>query len=204
MIVAEGTKPFELVEGPLLRCHLVQLGTENHLLLVTGHHLVCDGWTVNVIVDELGELYSAAVQKRAAKLSPVKSFPAYAQEIEQAEWRQQEQKDLEYWKQQLTPEPEVLTLPSDRSRPAERSFAGSTYMTEFSKDFAMTLRKTGAQAGCTLFTTLLAGWQILLWRLSGNARSGHYDSCCRAIPTGKRSSSWTLRASAADPRRIIA
>ena len=169
MIAAEGREAFDLVRGPLVRCRLVKLATDKHLLVVTGHHLVCDGWTVNVIVDELGELYSAAVQKRSAALPPAKSFAQYAQEIQQADWREQERGDLEYWKRQLTPEPEVLTLPSDRNRPTERSFAGSTYVTEFPKEFAMTLRKTGAQAGCTLFTTLLAGWQILLWRLSGNA-----------------------------------
>jgi amino acid adenylation domain-containing protein len=167
-MTAEGKQPFELVQGPLLRAQLVKLAADKHLLLITGHHLVCDGWTVNVIVDELGELYSAAVRKSSAQLSPAKSFTRYALEIQQADWRGEERKDLEYWKRQLTPEPEVLTLPSDRSRPAERSFAGSTYVTEFSKDFAATLRKTGARAGCTLFTTLLAGWQILLWRLSGN------------------------------------
>ena len=169
MIAAEGREAFELVEGPLVRAKCVKLANDKHLLLITGHHLVCDGWTVNVIVDELGELYSAAVRKSSAQLSPVKSFPQYAQEIQQVDWRAKECQDLEYWKQQLTPEPEVLTLPSDRNRPTERSFAGSTYVTEFSKEFASTLRKTGAQAGCTLFTTLLAGWQILLWRLSGNA-----------------------------------
>ena len=168
MIAVEGRKPFELVQGPLLRAVLVKLAADRHLLLVTGHHLICDGWTVNTIVDELGELYSAAVQSVSSQLSPAKSFGQYALEIQQADWRGQESKDLEYWKQQLTPEPEVLTLPSDRSRPAERSFAGSTYVTEFSKEFAATLRKTGAQAGCTLFTTLLTAWQILLWRLSGN------------------------------------
>ena len=169
MIAAEGRQPFELVQGPLLRAQCVKVAAEKHVLLITGHHLVCDGWTVNVIVDELGELYTAAVQKSSANLSPAKSFTRYAQETQQVEWREQERSDLEYWKQQLAPEPEVLTLPSDRTRPTERSFAGSTYVTEFSKDFAATLRKTGAQAGCTLFTTLLAGWQILLWRLSGNA-----------------------------------
>lgn len=169
MIAAEGREAFDLVEGPLVRCRLVKLSTDKHLLVVTGHHLVCDGWTVNVIVDELGELYSAAVQRRSAALPPAKSFAQYAQEIQKADWREQERGDLGYWKQQLTPEPEVLTLPSDRNRATERGFAGSTYVTEFPKEFAMALRKTGAQAGCTLFTTLLAGWQILLWRLSGNA-----------------------------------
>lgn len=169
LITAEGKQPFDLVEGPLLRAQLVKLAAEKHLLVITGHHLICDGWTVNVIVDELGELYSAAIQNGPAQLSPAKPFSQYALEIQQADWREQEKNDAEYWKQRLMPEPEVLTLPSDRSRPAVRSYAGSTHVAEFSKEFAATLRKTGAQAGCTLFTTLLAGWQILLWRLSGNA-----------------------------------
>jgi amino acid adenylation domain-containing protein len=169
LITAEGKRPFELVQGPLIRAQLVKLAKDKHLLVVTGHHLICDGWTVNVIVEELAELYSAGVQKSTAQLSPAKSFTQYAQEVQQLEWRGRESKDLEYWKQQLTPEPEVLTLPSDRSRPTERSFAGATYVTEFPKEFAAILRKMGAQSGCTLFTTLLAGWQILLWRLSGNA-----------------------------------
>lgn len=169
LIAAEGRQPFDLVQGPLLRAQVVKLAAEKHVLIITGHHLICDGWTVNVIVDELGELYSAAVQNGAAQLAPAKAFSQYALEIQQADWREQEKNDVEYWKQRLTPEPEVLTLPSDRSRPTARSYAGSTYVTEFSKEFAGTLRKTGAQAGCTLFTTLLAGWQILLWRLSGNA-----------------------------------
>ncbi|MEO6964369.1 MAG: amino acid adenylation domain-containing protein, partial [Acidobacteriaceae bacterium] len=96
-------------------------------------------------------------------------FSQYAIEVHKSEWRAQEKNDLAFWKQKLTPEPEVLTLPSDRNRSGVRSFTGSTYFAEFPKEFATSLRKTGAQSGCTLFTTLLAGWQILLWRLSGNA-----------------------------------
>jgi hypothetical protein len=98
LITAEGKKPFELVQGPLIRAQLVKLAKDKHLLLVTGHHLICDGWTVNVIVDELAELYSAGVQKSTVQLSPAKSFTQYAQEVQQSEWRGRESKDLEYWK----------------------------------------------------------------------------------------------------------
>ena len=168
MIIAEGEQPFELVQGPLVRAQLAKLASEKHVLLVTAHHLICDGWTVNVLVDELGKMYSAALRRSSAELSPVLSFSQYATQVQQSPWREQEKSDLAYWKEQLTPEPEVLTLPSDRSRTAARSFEGSTYMTEFPKAFVAALRKAGAQSGCTLFTTLLAGWQILLWRLSGN------------------------------------
>ena len=169
IVAAEGRRTFDLIQGPLLRAQLIKLVPEQHLLLVTAHHLICDGWTVNVLVEELGQLYSATSRNRSADLAPALSFSQYAMDVQGAEWREQEKKDLTYWKQHLTPQPELLTLPSDHARPAVRGFAGSTYVTEFSKDFATGLRKTGAQAGCTLFTTLLAGWQILLWRLSGNA-----------------------------------
>lgn len=169
MIAAEGIQPFDLVQGPLVRAHLLKLAPENHLLLVTAHHLVCDGWTVNLLVDELGKTYSALLHNSSPELAPVLSFSRYAMQVQQSEWRAQEKSDLAFWKRKLTPEPEVPTLPSDRNRSGVRSFAGSTYFAEFPKDFAANLRKTGAQAGCTLFTTLLAGWQILLWRLSGNA-----------------------------------
>ena len=76
MIASEGSEPFELVRGPLLRCKLVKLAADKHLLLVTGHHLVCDGWTVNVIVDELGELYSSMVQGSVRTTVACKIFHA--------------------------------------------------------------------------------------------------------------------------------
>ena len=81
MIAAEGREAFELVEGPLVRAKCVKLANDKHLLLITGHHLVCDGWTVNVIVDELGELYSAAVRKSSAQTCRRQNpFLSYAQE----------------------------------------------------------------------------------------------------------------------------
>jgi amino acid adenylation domain-containing protein len=169
VIADEGTQQFDLVQGPLLRAKLVTLALETHVLVVTAHHLICDGWSVNVMVEELGQLYSAALKGAAAALPPTMAFSEYASHVQTTDWRNQEANDLAYWKQQLAPLPELPTLPADRSRPSVRSFAGATLVAEWPKDFAVALRKTGAGAGCTLFTTLLAGWQILLWRLTGNA-----------------------------------
>ncbi len=169
MIADEGAQPFDLAHGPLLRAQLVTLAPERHLLLITAHHLICDGWAVNIIIDELGKLYSAMLRNQPADLPPALPFSQYAIDVQTAAQRERQKQDLEYWKQRMTPLPELLTLPADRNRPATRSFAGSTFVAEFPKEFALALRKAGATAGCTLFTTLLAGWQILLWRLSGNA-----------------------------------
>ncbi len=169
LIAAEGTQPFDLVHSPLLRAQLISLTPERNVLLITAHHLICDGWAVNVIVEELGKLYCAALQGVAVELPPVLPFSEYAMQVQTPAWRKQEAHDLAYWKRRFTPLPELLTLPEERSRPPVRSFAGSTFVAEFPKEFSTALRKAGAGAGCTLFTTLLAGWQILLWRLSGNA-----------------------------------
>jgi amino acid adenylation domain-containing protein len=169
LIAGEGTQPFDLARGPLLRARLVKLALNRHVLLVTAHHLICDGWSVNVLVEELGAMYSTSLAGKSAELPPALSFSQYAKDSRNAERIEQGSRDIAYWRQKLTPQPELLTLPADNVRPAVRGYAGSTFFAEFSKEFSIALRKTGAAAGCTLFTTLLAGWQILLWRLSGNS-----------------------------------
>lgn len=169
LIAADGTRPFDLLQGPFVRAQLIELAADHNVFIITAHHLICDGWSVNVLVDELGQLYSAALQGNVAELAPRMNFSEYALAVQASAAKQQQRSDLSYWKQRLTPQPELLTLPTDRSRSTVRSFAGATYITEFPKEFSIELRKTGAAAGCTLFTTLLAGWQILLWRLSNNA-----------------------------------
>lgn len=168
LVAGEGTQPFDLTRGPLLRAQLVKLSSQRHVLLVTAHHLICDGWSVNVIVEELGAMYSASLAGKSAELPAALSFSQYAKDSRSAERIEQGSGDIAYWRQKLTPQPELLTLPADSSRPDVREYAGSTFFAEFPKEFSTALRKTGAAAGCTLFTTLLAGWQILLWRLSEN------------------------------------
>lgn len=167
-IEQEGSTPFDLVQGPLVRAQLVRLAGEKHVLIVTAHHLICDGWSVNVLLNELAELYSAIVRGGSATLPGALQFSSYARNVSGGASGRVLADDLEYWKRRLTPLPELLTLPADRPRPATRSYAGSTYFTEFPAEMTVALRKVGAGVGCTLFTTLLAGWQVLLWRLSGN------------------------------------
>lgn len=169
LVAEEGKRAFRLHQDPLVRVKLVRFAPERHVLVVTAHHLICDGWSTNVMVEELGKLYTAAVRGVPAALPPVMAFSEYALETRMPQHLEQEKNDLDYWKRQLTPVPELLTLPADRNRPAERGFAGSTLVVEFPGEFHAALRKAGAREGCTLFTTLLAGWEILLWRLSGNA-----------------------------------
>ena len=168
LIAEEGAQPFDLVHGPLLRAQLVTLAPDG----------ICFWSPAPPDLRWLGRQYHhrrarqalfGNGSKPAGGPSHALPFSRYAMDVQTPAWREHQKRDLEYWKQRMTPLPELLTLPADRNRPTTRSFAGSTFVAEFPKDFGLALRKAGATAGCTLFTTLLAGWQILLWRLSGNA-----------------------------------
>lgn len=166
LITAEGTRPFDLLRGPLLRATLVTLAPKEHVLLLTVHRLICDKSSLNRMINELGQIYSAELRHASPELSPVLFPPQHAMDVQDSAWRERQNRDLAYWDKQLTPRPELLTLPTDRSRPAIRSFAGATFVTELSGELVTALRQTSANS--TLFMTLLAGWQILLWRLSEN------------------------------------
>ncbi len=167
ILAEEGAEAFDL-RGALVRARLVQLAPEQHVLIVTAHHLVCDGWSVNVLIQELGQLYTANTSGGPSNLPPALAFSAYAMHTLSRETRAAEAEDLEYWKRQLTPLPELQTLPTDNPRPEQRSYAGDTLLEAFPKELTQALRKAGASAGCTLFTTLLGAWNILLWRLTNN------------------------------------
>src|SRR6185295_17863208 len=126
--IAEGEarRPFDLEQGPLLRARLLRLSEEEHVLLVTMHHIVSDGWSMGVLVKEVAALYSAFSTGQAATLEelPVQ-YADYA--VWQREWLQGEvlERQLSYWREQLAGVPAVLELPSDHPRPAVQSFRGS-------------------------------------------------------------------------------
>ena len=167
MVDADAVTPFDLNAGPLVRARLVRLGANRHKLLFTSHHIVCDGWSANVILDEVAKLYTAQLTNGTAKLDPVLPFAAYAT-AQQARTSSPEHAATErYWLEQFAERPPVLDLPTDRPRPAVKGFAGSTERRKIGKALYQSLKKAGAKQGCTLFSTLLAGFQALLMRLSG-------------------------------------
>ncbi len=167
MVEQDAQTPFDLAVGPLVRMRIVKMTAEQHLLLVTSHHIVCDGWSTNVIVDEICKLYSARCQSTEAKLDPVLPFSVYAT-TQQAQAGEQKHAEVEaYWLQQFAERPPVLDLPTDRPRLAVKSFAGATERHKIGKALHQSLRKSGAKQGSTLFATLLTGFQALLCRLTG-------------------------------------
>jgi amino acid adenylation domain-containing protein len=157
---------FDLLRGPLVRVKLVRLSAEEHILFVTAHHMICDGWSTNVILDELGKLYSANCRGGLCDLPAPMQFSDYAHE----QSRQNVDSKVEaYWVAEYTEPAPPLELPLDRPRPALKSYRGATHFTKISTEHCRRIKKAGAQRGSTLFSTLLAGFQALLSRLTGQS-----------------------------------
>ncbi|MGA9994162.1 MAG: amino acid adenylation domain-containing protein [Pyrinomonadaceae bacterium] len=165
---AEAQKSFDLAQGPLLRATLLRLGTEDHLLLFTMHHIISDGWSMGVLVREVGTIYSAYTQGEASPLSELAiQYADYA--VWQREWLRGEVLDeqLAYWKKQLELAPRLLEFPSDRPRPKELTFRGAAFNVEFSEALTEELRTLARREGVTLYMILLAAFQTLLYRYTG-------------------------------------
>lgn len=165
IVKAEGKTPFDLPSGPLVRAKLIRLAPERHQLIVTAHHIICDAWSINVLVDEWGRIYSSLVRGGQPDLLPVMRYSDYARESASASPEKSAAED--FWKAEFQSIPDLVDLPTDSPRRAERTFAGATHFEQFSPELTKAVRKAGAARGCTLFVTLLGIWQILLSRLSG-------------------------------------
>jgi amino acid adenylation domain-containing protein len=158
----EASTPFDLLNGPMIRLRLLRLDTEAHALLLTTHHIVCDGWSTNVLLDELAALYTASRSSKTPSLPDPLRFSTYA--IQQSQ--NDDQEVANYWLERFEQIPPVLELPTDRPRPAVKTFNGATYRTRVDATTYKQIRHAGAKHGCTLFSTLLTGFVALLHRLT--------------------------------------
>ncbi|WP_146010217.1 non-ribosomal peptide synthetase/type I polyketide synthase [Acidimangrovimonas sediminis] len=154
----DAATPFDLTAGPAFRAHLYRLAEGTHVLAMTAHHILCDGWSYNLIFADLAALYAGET------LAPAPSFAAYAMN---AAGRAMSAQTLDFWRAQYARIPALPDLPTDRPRPAVKGYAGGTVTGQIPADAMKALRKAGAKAGCTLFATLFAGLQMTLGRLSG-------------------------------------
>ena len=167
LVAEEARAPFDLQAGPLVRARLVQLGEQRHVLLITLHHIVADGWSMGVLVKELGALYNAFLEDGNDPLPPLPVQYADYAAWQRSALREQIAAQGEYWKQTLTGAPALLELPSDRVRPARQDYAGSFVACTLDADLTASLKALSQRHGVTLFMTLLASWATLLARLSG-------------------------------------
>ena len=168
LIRDEVQRPFNLSTGPLMRARLLRLSTEDHILLLSMHHIVSDGWSMGVLIREVAALYEAYAVGAESPLKELSlQYGDYA--VWQREWLQGEVLDqqLSYWRKQLAGVPPVLQLPTDRLRPQVQTFRGAALPFKLSKELAEELRALSRREGVTLFMTLLAVLQTLLWRYTG-------------------------------------
>ncbi|HEX8149966.1 MAG TPA: condensation domain-containing protein, partial [Pyrinomonadaceae bacterium] len=154
----------DLSSGPLLRARLLRLAADEHVAVLVMHHIVSDGWSMGVLVEELGTLYSSFTR---GEESPLAELPV--QYADYAIWQREHlsgqvlDAQLAYWKGRLAGVP-VLELPTDRPRPAARTHAGATHAFTISSSAADAVRALGRNEGATTFMTLLAAFQVLLSR----------------------------------------
>ncbi|WP_163787320.1 non-ribosomal peptide synthetase, partial [Myxococcus vastator] len=176
----EARRPFELATGPLLRTGLLRLGLDEHVLVLTMHHIVSDGWSLGVLVREAAALYSAFVQARPSPLPPLP-----VQYAEFAVWHRQQMEAeglgarLDALRASLQGAP-ALELATDFPRPTTRSFRGGTHAFSLPAPLVAALEKVGRENGATLFMVLLAAYESLLARYSGQ------DDFCIGTPTAHR------------------
>ena len=159
---------FDLSRGPLLRMVLVKLADQEHVLLISMHHIISDGWSMGILLRELGILYEAFSQGRSSPLPALEvQYADYA--LWQKQWLQGDvlQKQLDYWKEQLADAPPALELPTDRPRPAIPTFKGSQIAFGFKGQLIEKLQALTRKEGATLYMLLLAALQVVLSRWSG-------------------------------------
>ena len=168
LAIEEAQKPFDLTRDALVRAKLLCLSAEEHVLLLTMHHAVSDGWSLGVLVRELAVLYEAFSK---GKPSPLPVLPIQYGDF--AVWQRQRlqgevlETQLDYWKQKLGGSLPVLDLPTDRPRPPRQTFRGAKRSLNFSKPLLEALKTLSQQQGVTLFMTLLTAFKVLLYRYTG-------------------------------------
>ena len=164
----EANTPFNLSSGPLIRLKLLKLSSQEHVLFITLHHIISDGWSMGIFFKELSVLYNAYLegQKPDLPFLPIQ-YADFA--LWQRQWLQGDvlEAQLSYWKQQLADIPDLLELPTDKPRPKELTYKGATYSYSLSKEIKDQLNQLSQQQGTSLFMALLAIFQILLYRHTG-------------------------------------
>lgn len=166
---AQNEETFDLTRAPLLRLLLVRRGAEDHVLILTVSHLIADGWSFGVLLHELKLSYAAGVAGRPAELELPLQYAQYAALLDGATVRASTARSEAFWQKRFAEPPAPLELPSDRPRPAQRTFGAGRISVVWERDFVRALKQASAQQGTTFLVYLLAGFQSLLRRLSGQS-----------------------------------
>jgi amino acid adenylation domain-containing protein/non-ribosomal peptide synthase protein (TIGR01720 family) len=181
LAMEEANRPFMLNRGPLMRVTLLRLDDNDHAALVTMHHIISDGWSMGILMQEVSIIYEAFSKNRPSPL-PALSI----QYVDYAAWQRQllqgeiYNKQLDYWRKQLADISPRLDLPTDHPRPAVQTYKGDHISFSLSKDLTAAIKDLGKGSGATIFMTLLAAFQTLLYRYSNQ------DDICVGTPIAGR------------------
>lgn len=162
----DAQEPFDLVKGPLLRANLLRLEPDDHVLIVTTHHIVNDGFSIGVILKEINEIYSATCQGQAVELEAPMQYRDYVAKLDGLKHSGEMAQHEQYWVEKFADAVPILDLPLDRQRPHIKTFAGGRHSSQIDGDLSRKIIKVSGKHGCTLFMTLLGAYMAMLHRLS--------------------------------------
>ncbi|MBE9209296.1 amino acid adenylation domain-containing protein [Nostoc sp. LEGE 06077] len=162
----EAQETFDLEKTPLLRFHIIKLEPSHHLLVLTIHHIVADGWSMAIILRELAAIYAAESQSRTCELPQPMQYSEYVQWQTLQQTTPEMAKAEAYWLKQFSGSVPVLNLPDDKTRPLVNTYNGAIETLSINTALYHQLKSLSEECKCTLFSTLLAGYMVLLQRLS--------------------------------------
>ncbi|MGD0097335.1 MAG: amino acid adenylation domain-containing protein [Terracidiphilus sp.] len=165
-IAEEGCTPFDLERGPLFRATLLRTSPGELVLLATGHHIVLDGWSSNQLLEDMSKIYNATRTKSQPALAPLMPFSSYALKEHDETKAGAYSENERYWVEVFTGHTPVLDLPTDRPRPAMKSYKGDTLRISLGAEQTAELKRASSRLGCTLYVSLLSAFQILMHRLT--------------------------------------
>ncbi|MCY7283312.1 MAG: amino acid adenylation domain-containing protein [Cyanobacteria bacterium CAN_BIN43] len=173
--------PFDFTQNSLFRCQILKLEAQQHLLVVSAHHIITDGWSMGIMLQEIAAIYSAECENTSSQLTSPLQFRTYAQWLEQQAETAAMASHQSYWLEQLYAPIPVLELPTDRPRRATKTYLANRQTIQLETKLSNDLRRVSREQGCTLFMTILSAYKTLLHRLTGQA------DILIGIPTAGRS-----------------
>ena len=158
---------FDLINGPLIRVGLIKLDNKTHRLVITAHHIICDGWSYGIILQELGKLYSSKVQNIDANLPEPIAYSAYAEHQRVFSESKDYNKVEKFWLDQYKDQVPEVNMPTDFPRPNQRTYKGDRIDRALGSELVGQLKNAGIKANCSLVVTLMAAFEIFMYETTG-------------------------------------
>ncbi|MEQ1648929.1 MAG: amino acid adenylation domain-containing protein [Hyphomicrobiaceae bacterium] len=165
-LASDAAQPFDLAQGPLVRAQLVRLSTQSYVFVFTAHHIICDGWSINVILNELAANYAARRRGTTASFETLLPYRQYALDLKN---KPAATATDAFWSGMYKTIPPPLELPSDRARTLDRSWRGATTSAMIERDILRSIKLAAGKQGASLFVVLFSALQALIGRLSGSS-----------------------------------